>query len=544
MRKRVIQPWTWAVIALALVAAPIAAAAQTPPPPATDPPPILSQAIAEAQEGRLEAAVALLEPAAAQQGVDPRVPATLGALYIELDRPAEAIEVLDPLTRGPDADAAVLFNAGVAAVRTGQVQRAEALLNRSIQAFPGSPAARLLGLLHQAQGRPEAAYLLLKPWALEHPEDVQARVAAAMSAVYLHRAGEAEELLGDLPTEEPEIRLIWSKIFLQKGDTWSALAMAQPVLETAPPNLEAEFRTVVADAYLALQQPASAVDVLQDHLRDSPRLAWRLGEAQRQTGDLEAAIATLEPFASRLLSAEAPAPEEVPGAHSQLLLTYGRFLLEAARPGEAVPVIERAAGLSPGSSLAWSALSQALTEVGRSDQAKAAAARANELLLASGALDPPSQDEATDAVGRSLRQAQMKLGQGRPEEALAAVRKEQRLNPEDVRPYLVEAEMLLRLDRKLPALQVTHLALQAFPGNADVLYFRGVVNMARNEIEAAEADFRKALEAAPEHTAAMGDLAVLLMSQGRNDEARSLWQRVLALQPGDPTATEHLARIR
>jgi hypothetical protein len=34
------------------------------------------------------------------------------------------------------------------------------------------------------------------------------------------------------------------------------------------------------------------------------------------------------------------------------------------------------------------------------------------------------------------------------------------------------------------------------------------------------------------------------MSQGRNDEARSLWQRVLALQPGDPTATEHLARIR
>jgi Flp pilus assembly protein TadD len=515
--------------------------------PATEPPEVLGRALAEAQAGRLEEAVAILEPVAGQSDADPRLAAALGALYIRLDQPQKALEILEPLTRSSDADAAVLYNAGVAALRTGQVDQAESLLSRSIQTMPGSPAARLLGLVYQAQGRPEKAYLLLKPWVLQNPEDTEARVAAAMAAVFLHRASEAEELLADLPTEDPEIRLIWAKIFLQKGDTWSALAMALPVLETAPPSLQSELLVVVADSYLALQQPESVVDTLKDKVKGRPRLAWRLGEAKRQSGDLAGGIATLEPFAEHLLSAQAPPPEEVPGAQSQLLLVYGHLLLEADRAADAVPVLERAVGLANGSSLAWSALGQALAAVGRTDEAKAAEVRASELLVATGAIVDPQAEaggEAPDAVARALRQAHMRLAAGNSEEALALLRKEQKLNPGDIRPYLVEAQMLLELGRKLPALQVTHLTLQAFPGNADALYFRGVVNMARQELELAEADFRKALAAAPEHTAAMGDLAVLLMSQGRNDEARALWEQVLALRPGDPVATENLARLK
>lgn len=519
------------------------AAAQTP---SGEPPEVLGKALAEAQAGRLAEAVALLEPVAGLSGADPRLAAALGALYIRLDEPQKALAILEPLTRPADADAAVLYNAGVAALRTGQVEQAEDLLSRSVQAIPGSPAARLLGLVHQAQGRPEKAYLLLKPWVLQNPEDAEARVAAAMSAVFLHRPSEAEELVADLPTEDPEIRLIWAKIFLQKGDTWSALAMALPVLETAPPALQSELLVVVADSYLALQQPDSAVDALEDKVKGSARLAWRLGEARRQAGDLAGGIATLEPFVARLMSAQAPPPEDVPGSHSQLLLVYGHLLLESERAADAVPVLERAVGLANGSSLAWSALGQALAAVGRTDEAKAAEVRASELLVASGAMvdaDDEAGAEGSDAIARALRQAHMRLAAGRSEDALALVRKEQKLNPGDIRPYLVEAQMLLELGRKLPALQVTHLTLQAFPGNADALYYRGVVNMARQELELAEADFRKALAAAPEHTAAMGDLAVLLMSEGRNEEARALWEQILALRPGDPVATQNLARL-
>ena len=59
----------------------------------------------------------------------------------------------------------------------------------------------------------------------------------------------------------------------------------------------------------------------------------------------------------------------------------------------------------------------------------------------------------------------------------------------------------------------------------------------------AEVEFRHALELAPDHVATMNDLAVLLMEEGRNDEARALLERVLEIRPEDEVAAANLQSL-
>ena len=53
----------------------------------------------------------------------------------------------------------------------------------------------------------------------------------------------------------------------------------------------------------------------------------------------------------------------------------------------------------------------------------------------------------------------------------------------------------------------------------------------------------KTLTIRPDHLGALSDLAVLLTTTGKKDEARQLLQKVLALKPGDPVATANLKSL-
>jgi cytochrome c-type biogenesis protein CcmH/NrfG len=58
-----------------------------------------------------------------------------------------------------------------------------------------------------------------------------------------------------------------------------------------------------------------------------------------------------------------------------------------------------------------------------------------------------------------------------------------------------------------------------------------------------ESDLREALRIHPDHVPALNDLAVLLIAQGRERDARPLLERVLALRPDDAAARESLEAI-
>ena len=135
----------------------------------TDTGAVVEQALAEAQQGRVEEAIAMLEGARGQADTEPRLLAILGGLYLETGRAAEALEVLAPLTEAADTNPAVLYNAGRAAAAVGELDRATGFLERSLVALPTSPAARELGFLRLAQGEVTEAYLVLRPRSRLHP---------------------------------------------------------------------------------------------------------------------------------------------------------------------------------------------------------------------------------------------------------------------------------------------------------------------------------------------------------------------------------------
>lgn len=506
----------------------------------------VEQAVAALEAGKKDEAIRLLE-SVRTESTPPPILGLLGAVYVEAGRAADALAVLAPLAAAESADPAVLYNAGRAALGLGRGEEGERYLERSVAIERGTPAARELGLVRASQGRFVEAYALLRPWALAHPDDGEARSAAALCAVSLRRLPEAEQLLEGVPADLPGVRLLRGRILHLKGDPQGAIAQLEPLVAGAPTMVDADARRSLAESYLAAGNAQAAVKMLAGHVEGRPLGALQLAKAQYQSGDLAAALATLEPFA-RHLASEAGASERTssPRIAAEICLDHGRYLTAAQRAAEAVPFLELATQLAPEDKQGWQALGQTLAATGRREDAERALARFQK--LASQEKPPSERDLETraaidDPVVAQLRRAAERFEAGKHEEAVAILRRESEISPTDLRPRLLLASALISLRRPAEALEVIEAALRIAPETADLHYQLGVTKMALGDQQTAETAYRRALELAPEHTATMNDLAVLLMVRGDTGSARGLLERVLELHPEDATARANLSKI-
>lgn len=507
---------------------------------------ILSRAMAVAETDGRAAALELLEGAKAERGtLSAPAEALLGALLLADGRAAEAYDVLEPISRRDEAPPAVLYNTWQAAARTGRGGERIDLLERAVAIDPVSPAGRQLGLLHGAQGRYDEAYLLLAPWARAHPEDLEARLAAAAAALQLERVPAAEEMLSDLPQDDPRVRLLWGKALFLRGDPYGSLATLKAMGdgEDLPSNIDRDRRQAMANAYVAIGQAEEAVRLLEGHSGEDRGLILLLAHAQAQSGNVGDALATIRPLAEAVMrDPDAYSAELASGA----LFEFGRQLIATGAAEEAVRPLELATELDPHTEGIWQSLGQALALTGRREEAREALERFDE--LAQNAVPSTVQQSslergADDPTARRLREALVLMGQGRGVEALDVVRSERRIAPEDPRVPTVEAQILHDLGLDEEAYEAIDAAIEIDPGFADAYYQRAVVLMSEERLEEAERDYRRALELAPSHTPAMNDLAVLLMVQGRNEEARRLLEQVLEINSDDKVAAENLAAL-
>lgn len=557
----------------ALLPAPLALS-QTPqaaPPPqasqeAPQPSPLSPEASASLQEiGKL---IEAGNPAGAAEKLkalqqDPATTAPVlslvGALYLEINRPQDALAVLQPLAEAEDAVAAVLYNAGRAALLAGDVDAARTYLTRSVLQEPASPASRDLGFLMAREGRVVEAYSMLRPWALQNPADGDARLMAASLALQLERPDAAADLLKGLPETDPAIRLLRGKVLVQKKDGKGAVALLKPLLADHPPGMDLEVRRSLAEAELLAGNAAEAAKLVEPHAASHPSLALLLARAQRQAGNAAAALATLKPLADKLPADASGMGDPRPAA--SIAFEYATLLEAAGRGQEAGPFFERSTRYYPRNPEAWKGLARTLEAAGRKEDAQKALAQAAEAakppvkpaLPAPAAASTGTTASAASApsapaeppLSEGLRNAMRFMNQNQLEPALAAVRQEIGISKDqDPRARLVEARLLLMLKRSEEALPVVEGALKKWPDNADLLYSRGATQMSLQRWATAEQDFRKALKIAPQHTAAMNDLAVLLMSLGKNQEAQSLLRQVLQINPQDRTAAANLQKLQ
>jgi predicted Zn-dependent protease len=367
------------------MAAPTTAAAPAAPPatattggaPATDSAARLEEAIGLASRSKFKEAIALLEPMRRDPACPPRALSLLGILYVKVNRPKDALTVLRPLAEGADAEPAVLYNAGLAALADQNPALAQGYLARAVVKQPDSPASRELGLLLAHQGRVVEAYALLRPWSLRNPADGAARLTAVSLAVELGRAADAEQLVTGMDVKDPGIALMRGKILVLQGDGKAAVEVLAPLLAHHPKGMELEVRRTLGEAYLLAGQPAQTIELLKGRAGTYPAIALVLARAQHKTGDLLGAMVTLRPFADQL-PADAKGIGD-PRSPTSVAIEYGHLLVDAGRSQEAVVVLEKATHILPESLEAWQTLSQAYGAAGRRGDSQAAAAKAEEL---------------------------------------------------------------------------------------------------------------------------------------------------------------------
>jgi tetratricopeptide (TPR) repeat protein len=536
-------------------AVPVPPAAQAPAPPETAPAPELSPADKKFQEaaglvrkGDVPGAVAILEELRKEGTAEPHHLSLLGALYVEQGRAAEAMTLFRPLVQPEDADPAILYNAARAALLMNKTPEAQAYLERSVAKMPLSPASRELGLLLSRQGKVVEAYRYLRPWSLTDPNDLEVRLIAATLALRLERPAEADEILSGLPEKEPAIQLLRAQARIQRGDGKGALAILQPIEKDHPASLDLEVRRSLAEAYLAANDPVSALKVLEGQAAGHPSLMLIQAKAQRLSGNSPAAMAILKPLIDQIPSDPKVLGDPRPAAG--VAVEYARLLLASKDVQGAVPLLEKATVLYPSSREAWEVYAEALTAAGRAQDAAAARQKAKEIADAAAARPATAPAAAAPAapagepLSPNLSEALRQMAAAQYDKALEAVQKEVAAAPGNTRARVLDVQLLLRLKRFPEALRVAESAVAADPQNPDFLYLRGAVQIALQHMAEAEKDLRRTLEMSPQHIAAMNDLAVVMMSQKKPGEAQKLLEKVLALNPNDATAKASLENVK
>lgn len=526
-------------------------------------------AIKKYREGDAAGALAILEPFKNEiAGIRP-LASVLGAIYVDAGKPQEAFDLLGPIAAEQDADAPILYNAGRAALALGKANDARGFLMRSVAIEAASPASRELGLLLAREGKVVEAYRSLRPWAIRSPRDFEARLTAAVLALQLERPFEAEELLVGQAEDDPALRLLRAKVAIQKGEGPAALALLQPIAAKHPEAMDLEIRRTQAEAYLLADSPAEAIPLLSGKAANSPAVALLLARAQRQTKNVAAALATLQPFAEKLPADPKAIGDPRPAA--AIASEYGQILAAQGKIPEALGYLERATQLNPLSPEAFTSYAVTLKSAGRAEEAKTAEAKAKELAdgrtqarqiaeqaardlrealaaVSAGAQGAASGTAAASAAPQpelspEMQEALRAMSSGDKSKAIEIVKKRIQATPDDLVARNLEVRILMGEQRFTEALAAAEASRRYAPDNADMVYQQAAIEMALKRLAEAEADFRRALAIDPNHVAAMSDLAVLLTVQGKKAEAEKLLRKVLEINPRDAKAKANLDRL-
>ena len=193
---------------------------------------------------------------------------------------------------------------------------------------------------------------------------------------------------------------------------------------------------------------------------------------------------------------------------------------------EALPALQRAAGLLSDDAETHSNLGNALRVLGQPDAAAASCTRALEI--------NPEFAEAHNNLGNALKDL------GKLDVAVASYRRALEIRPDYAEARINLGMVLQDLGKPADAAASYRLVLQANPDHAEAHGNLGNVLQDLGQFDEAVASYRRALETKPDYADAHGNLGNALQDLGQFDEAVASYRRALEIKPDFAEAHSNL----
>ncbi|HVT58768.1 MAG TPA: tetratricopeptide repeat protein [Thermoanaerobaculia bacterium] len=517
-----------------------------------------------------------------------------GAAYIHLEH-AQLLSHMAQAARLPSAQANLLKQAAEQVSKARRVAPANLDVLRAYGTIHLELASQDPAALEPALGALEEVYR-------RDPDDVQTALNLGRTLLEQRQTDRAVEIFRALIRRAPQQRAAYALLveaLLRADKGKEAESVLAEILEFEPDSLEA--RLTLAELQSRRSDHRAALATLKatpEPQRTEPRLRRQLAWAYYLTGDLDGALAMLEP----LLAA---APDD-----SQLALLKGLIFSAQGRNDEAAQLLEKLRGGRAGDPALAMVLARVLERQGRRDEAarvlqdltaglakdgkleeerqarlelaqvyfeakdwdrvtealqpllglgsKDNAAREPAVLLAADALiERKSYDQALDLLGvsggggsdgqrRSValasKRAEVLLRAGRGGEAghqlddLAALG--------DPQALLAVAQTYQRVEKYGDSIPVLQRLVASQSGSAPAGFLLGAAYERTGKRAQAVAEFRRVLGLDPDYHAALNYLGYMFAEQGENlTEAQSLVERAVALEPDNGAYVDSLGWV-
>ncbi len=427
-----------------------------------------------------------------------------------------------------------MARAAETALAKGDAGSAATYAERAVQAAPQDPKLWfLLGYTARLASRYPTSLNAFQKGLQLQPGSVEGLSGMAHTYARMGNIDEAKRLLTQVIAANPKRDtdlLIAGELFLQTGDTQKGLEYLQRA-ESMKPSSHSEL--LMAIAYMKLKQPDRAKQLLDIAKRRSPKsvdIFRAVANYYREVSDYPNAIATLR-----------NAPQMTPEVLSDLAYSYE---LNGDKQ-EAATAYSRAAEEQPKQISLQLSAAQAQLRAGDSDKTRRYIARAEALdanhyrLHAIKAQLARTENRLPDSIAEYQKAIAALPAGGVPEGILFPI--QLRLNLADLYRESDNKDGA-REQMQLAEAEMSKLHVEG-PAKAEFLRVRAAIRTAGEDYAGAETDLKEALGLDPNNSNITLQYANLLWKLKRKEDARKMYNAVLAKDQKNRFALESLGYL-